>query len=108
MKTQYGWLTGSLVTGATPVTKAAATGKQHILFGVSITVVAVGSGVRTLEVKDGDTIIWSMVVSSASAVGRDFLFTEGVAITPGNALSFSVSGNGTGTHTLGMHGITRG
>lgn len=107
MKPQAGWsITGS-GGGNQTLTKAGVPGKQHIVYGIDIGVSTTNGATIFMEIKDGSTRVWAHILAGAAASARDVTFPAGIAITPGNAVSFVISATG-GNNFFDMHGITRG
>lgn len=102
---QAGWIatSGAVDNATATATKVAATGKQHIVYGVDGGFSAAAAG-KQLVIKDGTTVKWRGYVTNQFAVN----FPNGIAMTPGAACSAELSASGTGG-TLGscnLHGVT--
>lgn len=103
MAEQFGWVVSDNKTGDVTVEKAAAVGKQHVIFGIYGSFDATGDGLLVL--KDGDAVIFSQWVYDKA----DIQFRHGIVITRGNAVSAVLEQGTTGSQTyLNLHGVTRG
>jgi hypothetical protein len=94
---------GAVDNATATATKAAVSGRQHVVRGVdaAFTNAAVG---KLLTIKDGTTVIWRGYVHSQ----REVTFPSGIAITIGNACSAELSASGTGGQngSVNLHGTT--
>lgn len=98
-----GWIeTDSQDNAAATAAHAAATGKQHIIYGVSASFSATAT--KLLQIKDGSTVVWEGYVYDKT----DLTFPQGIAATQGNAVSAVLAASGAGG-TIGkvnLHGET--
>ncbi len=83
-------------------TKAAASGKQHIIYAVGASFASTIAD-KTLTIKDGTTTIWQHTFSDS--LHREF--PAGIAITPGAAVSAELEAAGSAViGNVTLHGRT--
>lgn len=98
-----GWaVTASDTNAVTTASKAAATGKQHVVYAVSASFASTTSGIL-LQIKDDTTVIWEDYVYDS----QPFEFPKGLAITPGNACSAVLAASGGAIQKVNLHGVTQ-
>lgn len=99
-----GWIARASADNAlATATKAAVSGRQHIVYGVTASFSGAASN-KLLTIKDGTTVVFQAYVTSLASVQ----FPRGIAITPGAACSAELAASGAGA-TLGdvnLHGAT--
>ena len=97
-----GWIVTDSKTNATATAaKAADASKQHIVKQLSASFSA--STTALLQLKDGNTPVWEGYVVDSAVIE----FSEGIAITFGNACSAVLAAGGAGVvGKVNMHGIT--
>jgi len=101
---QAGWIeTDSKDNAEATASHAAATGRQYVIYSVDASFSAAAT--KLLQVKDGTTVIWEGYVVNS----RDISFSEGIAATPGNAVSAVLAASGTGglIGKVNIHGVMR-
>lgn len=98
-----GWVEYDAQNNATATaTKAAATGKQHIVYSVHGSFASAIAN-KTLTIKDGTTTIWQHTFSNSLSVE----FPAGIAITPGAAVSAELEAAGSAViGNVTLHGRT--
>jgi predicted dinucleotide-utilizing enzyme len=100
-----GWLAKDSQDNATATaTKAALTGKQHVIYSVSASFSATAAN-KLVQLKDGTTVIWEGYVTDN---GREFTFPKGIGIARGAACSATLAASGAGgtIGKLNLHGET--
>lgn len=100
---QAGWVVyDSDDNAASTAAKAAATGRQHVIYSVHASFS--GAATKLLQVKDGTTVIFAAYVVNSFTLH----FPGGIAATPGAAVSAELAASGTGgmIGTVGLHGAT--
>jgi len=102
MAEQPGWTeTDVKSTAIATATRAAESGKYHIVYGVDASMVGAAE-ILLLQIKDGTDVVWTGHVHQS----RDKTFPGGITITKGNACS-AVLAAGAGASDVNLHGKTR-
>jgi selenophosphate synthase len=103
MPNQTGWSeTASDTNAETTATRAAESGRQHIIYGVSASFATTATAL--LQVKDGSTVIWQDYVYDK----LNLTFPQGLSATKGNAVSAVLAASGGPIQKVNIHGITKG
>lgn len=104
-QTLVGWgVTASASNATATATKAAVTGQQFIITGVSGSCSAAPAAPVLLQLKDGTTVVWEGYISAPSGQ----TFPQGVAMTRGNAASAVLATCGSGNlGKANLQGATR-
>jgi hypothetical protein len=98
----------STANAAVNVTKAAVTGKRHVLRSLSVCgrAAAVAVAGALITVKSGTTLIWTAAISAA-APNYTFLFPDGLLCVVGEALNIDVAAAGASVLTeVSASGLT--
>lgn len=104
MSDQTGWVEDASADNAeTTATKAAVSGKSHVVFSVDASFTSAAT--KLLQIKDGTTVVWSGMVYSS----REVRFPKGLTITRSAACSAVLAASGAGGNTgyVNLHGVTR-
>ena len=103
MSDQAAWIEADSQTNAVATaTKAAASSRQHIVYGVSASFSATATAL--LQIKDGTTVVWEGYVYDKESVD----FPRGIAMTRGGATSAVLAAGGGGiVGKVNLHGTTR-
>lgn len=98
---RVGWAETAADTNAiTTATKAAASDKQHVVYGASASFATTATAL--LQIKDGSTVIWQDYVYDKV----DLTFPKGLAGTKGNAMSAVLAASGGPAQVVNLHGAT--
>lgn len=102
------WSVVDSQTNATATaTKAAASGRQHFVTGVSISFSAQPVAAVVAEVRDGATVLERYQIPAANIAPIITNFVPPIAITSGNAATVTVTAAGAGVvATVGIRGKT--
>lgn len=104
MADQTGWnAKDSKDNAAATATKAAETGKQHIVYSVSASFSATAT--KLLQILDGVTVVWEGYVYDKEKIP----FPKGLSISKSAACSALLAASGTGgiIGKVNLHGVTR-
>lgn len=102
MSDQSGWVAAATASaGIATATKAAETGKQHVVYSADASAVGAAE-ILLLQIKDGTTVVWEGHVHQS----RETLFPKGLSITRGSACS-AVLAAGAGVTKVNLHGTTK-
>ena len=99
-----GWIARASADNAlATASKAAESGRQHIVYGVTAGFSGSASN-KLLTIKDGTTVVFTAYVTNQLAIQ----FPRGIAITPGAACSAELNASGTGAMLgeVDLHGVT--
>jgi len=103
MAEQTGWaVTASDTNAITTATKAAVSGKQHIVHAVSASFASTTSGIL-LQILDGVTVVFEDYIYDSGK----FEFPRGISITKGGACSAVLAASGGAVQKVNLHGVTR-
>lgn len=107
MANQGGWIAKDSKDNATATaTKAAVSGKQHVVHGVDASFSVTPAAPCLLQVLDGASVVWEGYASSPVSIP----FGAGISITVGNATSAVLAASGTAGRIgkVNLHGRTKG
>lgn len=89
------WTVVDSKTNATATaTKAAASGKQHFITGISFSASAAPVAAVTVQVKDGDTVLDQFQIPAAAQAPLVHNYMPPLQITSGNAATITVAALG--------------
>lgn len=107
MKEQNGWSETATGSASATATHAAETGKQHVIYAVSVSAGSAGSGDISILIREGSTTIWEELIDSTKQSSYAITFPKGRKIARGSACSVVATKTGA-TVKANLHGITRG
>ena len=111
MDRRTGWVeTDSEDNAEATASRAAETGRQHVVYSVDASFSAINAGLVLLQVKDGTTTVWEGYAGSDTD-GSTYIekeFPAGLTITLGAACSAVLAASGTGgtVGKVNIHGVT--